>query len=177
MVYGEQISLRDVLQELPFPRTSCCLRIRGEHLLQALEQQLSSYPEPSGRLYFHSIDFSANRILVSSQLYYWNQGSFPHLSGNCRLVFNMESNKARINLLSIDGKTIDPNESYNVALTDFMASGGDGCSAWSLSHMLDANVDRPYKRIALLVLDYLAQFREIKLCSPKTVCLESKQED
>ena len=73
---GEQISLRDVLQELPFPRTSCCLRICGKHLLKALQQQLQYYPEPSGELYFYFYYFlckpnldSFSTLLLESRIF------------------------------------------------------------------------------------------------------------
>lgn len=145
---GTSISLRHILSELPFPRTSATIRILGKHLWEGLEQQLQHYPRPSG--------------------------GFPHLSENCRLLFNMNaSKKAKIHLLTINGTPVDHDRLYNVTLTDFMAKGGDACSAWGYGRLLDANPDHPYKRIALVLLDYLAHNRHLELTTPDRVVEES----
>uniref|UniRef100_A0A6V2CGC8 5'-Nucleotidase C-terminal domain-containing protein n=1 Tax=Ditylum brightwellii TaxID=49249 RepID=A0A6V2CGC8_9STRA len=101
------ITLFDILEELPFPRTCTLLDIADTHLLDGLEQQLSSIPTASG--------------------------AFPHVSNNVRLVYNPKAKVgSRIVRMSVNGCVVERGKGkmYRIIVTDFVASGGDGCSAW-----------------------------------------------
>jgi len=131
------LSLRDVLEELPFPRDVCLLKISGEHLRQAMEQQLRACPTATA--------------------------AFPHVSHNVRLVYDDSATiGSRIRSMKINGREVDGEAKYLIAVTDFVASGGDGCSAWcyGMQHAMDG---QPCKLIALVLLDYLLKHRDIQI--------------
>ena len=45
---GTRLTLRDILEEIPFPKVSCLIELQGKHLRLAMEQQLRACPAASG---------------------------------------------------------------------------------------------------------------------------------
>ena len=140
------LTIRDVLEELPFPRCCCLLEMRGEHLLQALEQQLGPCSGPSG--------------------------SFPQLSFNAKLEYDETAQVGeRIQCLAVNGQKVEKDRKYRIAVTDFVASGGDGCSSWCFGVQKDVN-GCPPKRIAIVLLEYLRKRKHVDLkLGDRLVCL------
>lgn len=103
---GHKLTLADVLNELPFPRECVRLDIKGEGLLLALEQHLSYLPAHSG--------------------------AFIHVSKSWELKYNPKRAKGqRIISLTRSGEPVDPFATYSIALTSFMARGGDNCTGYT----------------------------------------------
>ncbi|KAL3811045.1 hypothetical protein ACHAXA_004556 [Cyclostephanos tholiformis] len=122
---GCVITARDVLTELPFPRTMTALIISGKHLREALAQQLrGSSSGPTG--------------------------AFPHLSSNASLRYSLgvgscsdddttddhNDEVRRIISFTVDGIEVPDEGRYIVAVTSFVAEGSEGCTSWSKGERL-----------------------------------------
>ena len=128
-VAGTNLTLRDVLEEMPFPKVSCLLELQGKHLWQAMEQQLRACPAASG--------------------------GFPHISANVSIEYDVNLPPlSRIKKFMINGREVDGDRKYRVVVTDFVASGGDGASAWCFG-VQQSIEGRPSKRISTIVLNHL----------------------
>jgi 2',3'-cyclic-nucleotide 2'-phosphodiesterase (5'-nucleotidase family) len=116
---GAIIRIRDMREELPFPKIAVLLRLRGADLRAGVEQQLALTPAPTG--------------------------AFPHYSRGMRLRYCAapDAQGRRVTTLSIDGVDVgvDDDTMYVVAMTDFMAKGGDGCVAFARGERLATSGD------------------------------------
>lgn len=110
---GEQITLQGLKEELPFPMECVLIRLKGEDLKQAIEQQLRRAPRPVG--------------------------SFPHPSEGFVLTFNSSLDPdSKVVSLTLNGKPLDPSRTYDIAITNFMASGGDECSSFKKHELISS---------------------------------------
>jgi len=95
-----EITIEEVLEVLPFGNTVVVKEIKGSDIISCLEHGVSLYPEPNG--------------------------SFPQVSG---LSFTINPDKPpgeRVRAVQVNGKLLQPDQTYTVATNDFMAAGGDG---------------------------------------------------
>ena len=128
-VAGTNLTLRDVLEEMPFPKVSCFIELQGKYLWQAMEQQLRACPAASG--------------------------GFPHISANASIEYDINLPPlSRIKKFMINGREVNEDRKYRVVVTDFVASGGDGASAWCFGAQQSIE-GRPSTRISAIVLNYL----------------------
>ncbi len=100
---GHEISRGDIQRELPFGNKTTLLRLRGANIIAALE---------------HGIDCGLR-----------GDGCYIHVSN---LTIEFDGAKPignRIIRVLIDGKRLDPEAHYRVAVSDFMADGNDGFDA------------------------------------------------
>eukprot|EP00039_Didymoeca_costata_P023512 m.7347 g.7347 ORF g.7347 m.7347 type:complete len:570 (-) comp3701_c0_seq1:63-1772(-) len=127
---GTDITVRDVLQELPFPRAATCLEILGQYVKDAFEQHLSLLPAATG--------------------------SYPHVTKHIYLEYDDRLPQGkRVTKLLFNGKPLIDTKKYRIVLTEFMANGGDGCSAWSYGIVDRRTV--PARRISHILIWYLSQ--------------------
>lgn len=106
---GVTLTVADIRRELPFPKQAVILKISGQALREALEQMLTGAPVASG--------------------------SFPHLSRHGELVYDVtKPPMSRISSFKIKGQDVQADQTYRVAVSIFMAGGGDGCVAWTQGH-------------------------------------------
>ena len=113
-IYPENtvFSFGDVYDIYPLDHELCLIRISGEHLLQALENGVSKYPALEGR--------------------------FPHVS-NITFEFDPELPPLRrVNpaTVQVGGKPLDLIRKYKFAMTDFIATGGDGYTVFKNKRQL-----------------------------------------
>jgi 2',3'-cyclic-nucleotide 2'-phosphodiesterase (5'-nucleotidase family) len=102
------LTIRTVKDELPFPRITARIAIRGEHLRKGVEQQLRFLPAPSG--------------------------SFPNFSESVKMEFDPKRPPlARIVSFSVNDEPLQDDKVYVMVMTEFLAGGGDGCDAY-LNH-------------------------------------------
>lgn len=95
-----------IREELPFPREVVLLSIRGKDLLQAIEEELAYLPALSG--------------------------SFPHVSAGWTLHYDpAKPVGSRVESLQHKGVPLNPERMLAVALTSFMATGGDKCPSFT----------------------------------------------
>lgn len=123
---GHVLTRGDVLRALPFRNRIVTVQVTGADLLAAMEHSLSSPGAESGR--------------------------FLHLSGG-RLVADMDRPPGnRIVTMEIAGRPVAPERRYRLAISDFMAGGGDGYT------MLDDGApDEPGDFVSALVTGYLRE--------------------
>ena len=97
----------DLEEELPFPRTPVLIRMSGRDIKLALEQMIARAPEPVG--------------------------SFPHLSDEWTVKYDLsQPSMSRILSIHYQGRSIEMDETFLVAITDFYAAkGGDGVDAFT----------------------------------------------
>ena len=129
-MYTQQLIMKNVREELPFPKDICCIQILGKYLHVAFQQQLKPVPSATA--------------------------SFPHVSHNLQLTYSTSTNQLSIR---IHDQPIDPEQHYYIIVTDFIANGGDGCTAW-VEHgkRIPITIERATiqpKQISLVLLDYL----------------------
>ena len=97
---GSVITRRDIVTELPFRNHIAVFSVTGEQLIKALENSVSQVE------------------IV--------EGSFLQVSG---LSFTYSIEKPaneRVLTIHINGRELDPNQTYSVATSDYLANGGDG---------------------------------------------------
>jgi len=97
---GENISLEEIVQIIPFTDKIVLVELTGQQLIDCLEYTLSFFPTPSK--------------------------TFPHVSG---VTINYDYRKPfgeKIQSLIIDGKPVVNSKLYKLATLDFLYNGGDG---------------------------------------------------
>jgi 2',3'-cyclic-nucleotide 2'-phosphodiesterase (5'-nucleotidase family) len=94
------MSRRDIRTLLPFGNTLVLLEVSGTALRAALEHSASALPQPAGR------------FLQTAGLRYTVDPARPPGS--------------RIGAVEVQGQPLEPGRAYRVAVTDFLARGGDG---------------------------------------------------
>ncbi len=96
------LTKRDVLSILPFNNPIVKVEVSGKTLYEVLEHGVARSREDN------------------------EPGRFPQVSG-VKFIFDASSLPGqRIKLATVNGKSIDPNAKYTIALSDFLVKGGDG---------------------------------------------------
>ena len=137
--HGSELTLRDIRNELPFPKVCVLLSIKGRGIWKALNEMLAAAPVPSG--------------------------SFPHASRHFEVTYDRSAPAGspaglnKVSSITLNGSPLDLDATYRVAVTTFMASGGDGVTGWTQGSIISKDA---YK-VADLVLKYL---RGIKVLRP-----------
>ncbi|KAJ0409628.1 hypothetical protein P43SY_008500 [Pythium insidiosum] len=128
---GDVLTPRVLNHEMPFPRAAVVLRIKIRDLGDALRQQLARYPQ------------------VSS--------THPHISG-FRLTVDrrVEAEPAVLCITRHGGQCDDGEELVTVATTEFVANGGDGCTAWRQGELVSRHA-----RVTDVVAQFLTTLREV----------------
>jgi 5'-nucleotidase len=103
------LTRRTLLEMHPFGNIVCTLAVPGRVVLQALESGVSKLPAAAGQ--------------------------FPQVSG-----LTMEVNRAaaghRVTRVVVDGKPLDPDRVYTIAVPDFVLKGGDQYAMFSGQRVL-----------------------------------------
>jgi 5'-nucleotidase/UDP-sugar diphosphatase len=132
---GQQLTHRDIAQELPFRSRVTLLNISGSQLIEALENGFSMIETLRGR--------------------------FPHIAG-MKVTYDPEAPVAkRVKSVLINGQPLENNRIYKLATSDFLSSGGDGysvlekCPKIVLGYMLNPLINDVF-------VDHLRQLDEVK---------------
>ncbi len=132
---GHQISRGDIQRELPFGNKTALLLVTGSDILESLE---------------HGVDCGIR-----------GDGCFTHVSN---LMVEYDSSRprgSRVVNAKIGGQAIDPDSSYRLAVSDFMAGGNDGFTVLKDAERLyDAGTNR---LIWNVVAEYVEQLGTISL--------------
>ena len=94
------VTLKRILEVLPFDSSLTTFTITGAHLQEALENSVSRLPQASGRF-----------LQVSGLSYVFNP---------------MAPVGSRVKAIRINGDPLNPTRRYSVAVDQFLAEGGDG---------------------------------------------------
>lgn len=126
---GSSLSRRDVLTELPFGNRTVKLAVKGDVIRAALENGVGNVENAAGR--------------------------FPQVSG---LVFRYDPAKpkgSRVVSVEVNGKPLDPSQTYTLATNDYMAQGGDAYTMFKSGKPLYGVRDA--KLMASDVMAYIAK--------------------
>jgi 2',3'-cyclic-nucleotide 2'-phosphodiesterase (5'-nucleotidase family) len=124
---GDQMTLKDLLTELPFGNQNAMVELSGEAIVKALENGVSQVEGKAGR--------------------------FPQVSGMSFAYDINEPPGYRIGEVMIQGKPLDLTKKYRVATVDYMFNGGDGYGMFKEGKVLLS----PLKKIDLIttIVSYL----------------------
>jgi 5'-nucleotidase / UDP-sugar diphosphatase len=130
---GQEISLKDLLIELPFGSINVMIEINGKAILDALENGVSQVEGKAGR--------------------------FPQVAG---MQFSYHMGKPpgqRVQDVFVRGEPLDLDKSYRVATINYMLNGGDGYSMLKEGKVLIS----PLKQLSLVdaISDYIKKTPEI----------------
>ncbi|MFC3093503.1 bifunctional metallophosphatase/5'-nucleotidase [Alteromonas sediminis] len=123
---GTPVTRRDIATELPFRSTLTRIKVTGEQIKDALETGLSQVE--------------------------YLKGSFPHVAG---MTYSFDSTKQagqRVTAVTLGKAPLEPEKTYTLATTDYLANGGDGYT--SLAEGIN---DDPEKTLSILVSDLVIQ--------------------
>lgn len=116
---GTVLYRSDILEELPFQRTSVMIAIPGSDLIKGLEEMVASAPHPSG--------------------------SFPHLSTGFTANYDLtKPSMERISNVCIKGEPLDLTRVYKLAISDFYVRS-EGDSVLSFQQPIVADNDTQIK--------------------------------
>ncbi|EOS45552.1 hypothetical protein C809_02971 [Lachnospiraceae bacterium MD335] len=111
-----EISMDTLYKVFPFGNTVSIVTLKGSELLEALEascfacpNELGGFPQVSG------IQFTIDTSVPYAQGAFYPDSTYyaPAAPGS------------RVTITSVGGKAFDPNATYNIAVNNFMADGGD----------------------------------------------------
>ena len=129
---GGPVTMGEVVTVLPFQNTLATFRLKGEHVMAALENGLSQVEEGAGRF-----------PQVAGLTFTWNPAAEP----GARVVEVMVDEGG-------EWLPLDLGKTYGVVSNNFMRKGGDGYA------MFDAHAEDAYDfgpGLEIVVADYLAE--------------------
>ena len=110
-----EVTYQDVVDILPYCNNVVVARVSGQMILDALEFGVSFLPENSGGFpQVSGITFSIDADIESS------------VKMNEKKQFVSVEGARRVSDVKIDGKELDPDGSYTLAITLYLLTGGDG---------------------------------------------------
>ncbi|WP_223301886.1 bifunctional UDP-sugar hydrolase/5'-nucleotidase [Haladaptatus sp. R4] len=129
-VYGPgNITGGDVFNTLPFGNKVVTVRLTGAQLKETLASQITTMESDAGQQYGAEMSMQVSGV---------------------RFEWVGHDGKQKIRDVRVDGKPLDPNATYEVAVNDFMAGGGSG---YPLADK--PVVQRTDKLLSTTVVDYL----------------------
>jgi len=102
---GTKLTRKDIQRILPFREVSKVISIKGKYIVDALENSFSLYENVKGR--------------------------FPQVSGLKVEFCPKKPVGSRVNSVLVNGRPIEPDKEYSIALSDYLIRGGDGFTVLS----------------------------------------------
>jgi 2',3'-cyclic-nucleotide 2'-phosphodiesterase (5'-nucleotidase family) len=130
---GTTLLRRDIQTELPFGNRTVKLELTGQQIWDALENGFSQMEQAAGR--------------------------FPQVSGLSVTIDPTKAPGSRVVSITVGGQPIDKAKTYTVATNDYMASGGDGYTAFKGGKVLIDATSAQF--MASQVIDWIAAEGEI----------------
>ena len=110
------ISMNTLYSVFPFGNTISIVTLTGEQLLEALEASCHACPEASGA--FPQV--SGIVLSIDTTVPYAAGEQYPEST-----YFAPANPGSRVTIETVGGKAFDPKATYNIAVNNFMADGGD----------------------------------------------------
>lgn len=111
-----EIKLLDIHNVFPFNSQLCTIKVTGAQLLEALEAATQSSPDPMGAFpQVYGIKYTLDTTV-------------PYEKGNLypgTTYYAPAAPGSRITIHEVAGKEFDPEATYTIATSDFVATGGD----------------------------------------------------
>ena len=110
------ITLHNIIDAMPFDNQLCTIEVTGAQLLEALEASTQSLPEPAGG--FPQV--AGITFTVDTTVPYEQGEAYPNTT-----LFAPAKPGARVSISDVNGKGFDLDAHYVLALSEFVATGGD----------------------------------------------------
>ena len=124
-LYAGEITYQDVLDILPYFNEVVTAKVSGQMLVDALEFGTSFLPKASGGFpQVSGITYKVNKEMQSS------------VRVNEKNQFVSIDGERRVSDVKIDGKDVDPDEMYTLAITQYLLTGGDGYTMFADAELL-----------------------------------------
>lgn len=130
-----ELTLRELTEILPFGNTIVLIEVTGRQLLEALENGVSQVENASGR--------------------------FPHPSGFSYVYDSSRPPFERITEVLVDHEPLDQDATYTLAVSSFIAAGGDGYTSLAGAPQLVDDSDG--KRDVLTLADHVRGLGTLEL--------------
>lgn len=132
---GEKLTRGTIVNELPFRGKVVLIKLTGSQIFKAFENGFGSYRD--------------------------NKGRFPQISG-VRVEFDSSKPSGqRVKSIKLNGKDLVLTESYRVATTDYLASGGDGYYVFKEApHIADKQLK--IRLVSDIVMDSILEDKKIQ---------------
>ena len=125
-----EVTKEDVNTVYPFTNSLVVRYVTGEDLLEALEASTFCTPEPIGGY----PQTGGITMTLDTTKEYDKGDQYPGSS------YYSPASIQRVSIESINGKPFDPNDTYAVAMNDFMAAGGDTYFAFAMTEGIETGV-------------------------------------
>lgn len=127
-----EISMNTLYSVFPFENTICIVTLTGEQLLEALEASCYACPEAAGAFpQVSGIVFS-----IDTTVPYAEGAQYPDTT-----YYAPANPGSRVTIETVGGKAFDPKATYNIAVNNFMADGGDTYYVFAhAAKVIDTNV-------------------------------------
>ncbi|WP_322923182.1 5'-nucleotidase C-terminal domain-containing protein [Paenibacillus campi] len=128
----------EIVTVLPFGNLVISIKVTGKDILAALENGATDYPKA--------------------------KGAFAHVSGITYQIDPAKPAGSRVHSVTVDGKALDLNKTYNVATNDFMVAGGD-----EYKMFVGKQQTGTYGTLDEALIDYMQQKGSTNLTSGKRI--------
>ena len=141
--FGQTITMRDVINNYPFPNTFYVLDITGKDLLLALERTASYFDIEQGELV-------VNKAFIEPKPQHYNYDMYAGIS----YTFNIQKPIGnRVENVLFKGKPIELDKHYSIVLNNYRAVGGGDFNMYSADKIIkDIQVEG-----AEMLIDFLEQ--------------------
>jgi 2',3'-cyclic-nucleotide 2'-phosphodiesterase (5'-nucleotidase family) len=120
-----EVTYQDVVDILPYCNEVITAEVSGQDLLDALEFGVSFLPEEAGAFpQVSGITFRLNEEIESS------------VTIDEKKQFVSVDGEYRVSDVKVDGKDLDPNAIYTLAITQYLFTGGDGYTMFEDSEII-----------------------------------------
>ena len=120
-----EITYKNVVDILPYCNEVITAEVSGQDLLDALEFGVSFLPEEAGAFpQVSGITFRLNEEIESS------------VTIDEKKQFISVDGEYRVSDVKVDGKDLDPNAIYTLAITQYLFTGGDGYTMFEDSEII-----------------------------------------
>lgn len=127
-----EISMNTLYSVFPFENTICIVTLTGEQLLEALEASCHACPEAAGA--FPQV--SGIVFTIDTTVPYAEGAQYPDTT-----YYAPANPGSRVTIETVGGKAFDPKATYNIAVNNFMADGGDTYYVFAhAAKVIDTNV-------------------------------------
>lgn len=131
-IQSGEISMNTLYSVFPFENTICIVTLTGEQLLEALEASCYACPEAAGA--FPQV--SGIVFTIDTTVPYAEGAQYPDTT-----YYAPANPGSRVTIETVGGKAFDPKATYNIAVNNFMADGGDTYYVFAhAAKVIDTNV-------------------------------------
>ncbi|MEL0537381.1 bifunctional UDP-sugar hydrolase/5'-nucleotidase [Staphylococcus debuckii] len=147
--FGHEVTMRDVLNNYPFPNTFNVLEVSGQDIKDALEQTAEYFAVENGEVI-------VNPQFIEPKPQHYNYDIYSGIDYTIKVSNPVGQ---RITQLEYQGEPLQMAQTYTLALNNYRAVGGGNYSMFTADKIVkDIQIEG-----AQLIIDYLQQHPELKI--------------